>query len=157
QGSSANKYLLLATEAFAGLPGAPTPDFILPAGFFSTSSDKLWYSELRNYDSFNLRLGALTLDGVHPLRVTNYATETTEVVENQRINCAGQSGAVVGPESEFVRGDCNDDGTTDLSDAIFLLDQLFVTGAPLGCEDSCDANDDGSLDVSDAVRALLAL
>src|SRR5687768_14308332 len=30
---TANKHLLLATQAFADLPGAPTPDFIIPPNF----------------------------------------------------------------------------------------------------------------------------
>ena len=39
---TSNKHYLIATAAFAALPGAPTPDVILPAGvvpFFATTGD----------------------------------------------------------------------------------------------------------------------
>jgi len=38
------KHLLLATQSFADLPGAPTPDFIIPPNFFSPAGDTLkWH------------------------------------------------------------------------------------------------------------------
>lgn len=59
----------------------------------------------------------------------------------------------------FRRGDCNDDGSFNLADAVTVLGILFVSGAPLlpNCADACDANDDGSLDISDPVTMLSAL
>jgi len=36
-----NRRRLIATAAFAALPAAPTPDYTIPAGFFSTSSGVL--------------------------------------------------------------------------------------------------------------------
>ncbi len=54
----------------------------------------------------------------------------------------------------FVRGDANGDGAQDISDPITLLDSLYLSGAPIGCEDAADANDDGVADVADAVRML---
>lgn len=62
-----------------------------------------------------------------------------------------------------IPGDCNQDGTLDLSDGICLLNFLFLgTGAPLPCGDGSplhagnlallNFNDDGILDLSDAVR-----
>jgi len=62
--------------------------------------------------------------------------------------------AVVGDASAFVRGDSNDDGTLDLSDARYTLDFLFLGGLPPICLDAADTNDDGEVDISDAVRAL---
>lgn len=62
--------------------------------------------------------------------------------------------------TQLIRGDCNDDGSTNLSDVIFLLGFLFPTGGPtptLVCLDACDANDDGGLNLPDAVTLLLAL
>ncbi len=38
-----DRYLLLATAAFAALPGAPTPDYIIPAGFFAIEGDSIEY------------------------------------------------------------------------------------------------------------------
>ncbi len=56
-------------------------------------------------------------------------------------------------ERFFVRGDANDDGRLDLSDAIQILRVLFA-GGTAACRDAADANDSGTLDVSDAVTVL---
>lgn len=67
-------------------------------------------------------------------------------------------GSVVG--TQFVRGECNNDGSVNLPDAVFLLTYLFPpsgTPAPLDCIDACDTNDDGSLNLVDAVAILNAL
>lgn len=39
-GNTANKHLLLATAGFAALPGAPTPDYIIPDGFLPVSQSR---------------------------------------------------------------------------------------------------------------------
>lgn len=66
------------------------------------------------------------------------------------INATGSAG--------FRRGDANADGVVDLSDAVFQLFALLVTGSPQpGCDDSADVNDDGSLDLSDPVFLLGSL
>jgi len=58
---------------------------------------------------------------------------------------------------DFIRGDMNQDGITDLSDPIFVLSFLFHGGRTPVCLDAADANDDGELDISDATAALGAL
>jgi formylglycine-generating enzyme required for sulfatase activity len=66
---------------------------------------------------------------------------------------ATRAGAVAVPT--FRRGDANDDGGIDLSDAIFVLRFLFSGGgtAP-SCPDAADANDDGSPDLGDPIFLL---
>jgi hypothetical protein len=59
--------------------------------------------------------------------------------------------------SAFRRGDGNDDGTVDLSDAVFVLGFLFLGGAEPVCQDACDSTDDGRLDISDGILILGAL
>ncbi|MEM7261880.1 MAG: FG-GAP-like repeat-containing protein [Planctomycetota bacterium] len=55
----------------------------------------------------------------------------------------------------FRRGDVNVDGSVDITDAVVLLENLFVTGSPvLNCPDGADTNDDATVDVSDAVSLL---
>jgi hypothetical protein len=54
----------------------------------------------------------------------------------------------------FRRGDASADGSTDMTDAIFVLDYLFRGGRDPDCLDSADANDSGSIDISDAVFLL---
>lgn len=54
----------------------------------------------------------------------------------------------------FRRGDCNADGPRNVSDPIFLLEELFGAGTPSPCLDACDANDDGDLDLADIIQML---
>lgn len=62
------------------------------------------------------------------------------------------------PGDNFKRGDANDDGGFDISDAIFTLASLFTPGAPQpNCADAGDANDDENFDISDAIFTLAAL
>ncbi|MGE3166827.1 MAG: L-type lectin-domain containing protein [Planctomycetota bacterium] len=72
-----------------------------------------------------------------------------------------QSWSFVGSSvaEEFVRGDCNNDGSRNLPDVIFLLGFLFPQGAPptLTCRDACDNNDDGSINLPDVITQLNAL
>ncbi len=55
---------------------------------------------------------------------------------------------------EFQRGDSNDDGAIDISDAIFTLNHLFLGNDRPNCLSAADSNDDGSLNLSDAVFLL---
>lgn len=54
----------------------------------------------------------------------------------------------------FTRGDVNDDSAIDVSDTVYLLNFLFVSGPALNCDKAGDVNDDGTLDVSDSVYLL---
>lgn len=62
-------------------------------------------------------------------------------------------------QPDFVRGDCNNDASNNIADAVNLLNFLFPSGPPqvLTCEDACDANDDGALNIADAVAVLNSL
>ncbi len=62
-GSTANKFLLGGTAAFAALPGAPPLNFTIPDGFLRrTASDIIRYGP--PYDTVTYAAGALPLDGV---------------------------------------------------------------------------------------------
>lgn len=61
------------------------------------------------------------------------------------------------PVAQIRRGDCNDDGTFDIGDAIYGLSFLFASGLPPSCEDTCDTNDDGAVDIGDPIHGLTAL
>ena len=68
-----------------------------------------------------------------------------------------EGGATLPPptsNNDFLRGDPNGDGTTDISDPILMLEFLFGSVPGLACPDSGDANDDGFLDISDAIFLL---
>ena len=50
-----------------------------------------------------------------------------------------------------MRGDTNNDGKQDLSDAVFLLNYLFGGGDKPPCFGVSDINGDGNQDISDSV------
>ena len=56
----------------------------------------------------------------------------------------------------FVRGDANADGTLNVTDVVYVMDQLFPISS-FYCLDAADANDDGNVNVSDAVFILVHL
>jgi hypothetical protein len=54
----------------------------------------------------------------------------------------------------FVRCDPNDDGQIDISDAVWILSELFELGAATRCRTASDCNGDDGTDIGDAVYAL---
>ena len=58
--------------------------------------------------------------------------------------------------SGFRRGDANGDGSINISDPIFVVEDLFGSsaGTVVLCEDAADANDDGMLDLADVIQLL---
>ncbi|MEM7233477.1 MAG: dockerin type I repeat-containing protein [Planctomycetota bacterium] len=58
---------------------------------------------------------------------------------------------------EFLRGDVNDDGVTELTDAVNVLQYLFLGGNAPECMDAADSNDDGAVDMADATSILSSL
>jgi len=84
---TSNKHYLLGTAAFAALPGAPTPDAIIPAGslpfFFSPTGDTLSYVP---WDTWTFP--AVPTDGVNSLR------RNGTIGPNSPTNYAGVTGSV---------------------------------------------------------------
>jgi hypothetical protein len=54
-------------------------------------------------------------------------------------------------EVDFIRGDPNDDGRSNIADPIWIISMLFRQGPMTLCSDSADANDDDLVDQSDAM------
>lgn len=107
-----NKFYLIATQAFADLPGAPTPDAIIPSAmvpFFSIDLDTITYDP---WDALAFGPGALPTDGVTSL---NFDL-TTGV--NSPTNYAGDTGSidVSGPPTCTNVGDCSGHGTCVATD-----------------------------------------
>ena len=57
-------------------------------------------------------------------------------------------------EPSFFRGDPNGDGSTNITDALAILQFLFQGGGDPGCTDAADIDDDGQIAITDAVRLL---
>jgi hypothetical protein len=89
-----NKHYLIATQAFANLPGAPAPDAIIPAGstpFFSAAGDSITYMP---WDTWNF--GAVPTDGINSLK------RSGAVSANDPTNYAGMTGSVdASPSTSF--------------------------------------------------------
>jgi len=58
------------------------------------------------------------------------------------------------PLERFRRGDVNASNEVDITDAVALLNFLFLAGARPSCFDAADADDSGLLDLTDAVGIL---
>ncbi len=61
---------------------------------------------------------------------------------------------LVGPQSEFLRADCNGDGTVDISDPVCTLKWLFVGEATPGCIAATNTNGDAEVNIADPVSVL---
>jgi hypothetical protein len=153
-----NRHLLLATKAFASLPGAPAPDYTIPDGFVGLDGDTLWYGEAQNYDRFVYGPGDLPTDGVQVIQLTSYSPDAFTTAQNSPTNYSGETGTIdLRAQAPFARADCNTDGGRNLTDVLYLLDILFLNPLPIPCLDACDSNDDGELDVSDALMTLFVI
>ncbi len=53
--------------------------------------------------------------------------------------------------NQFLRSDCNSDGTVNIADGVYGINYLFQGGAVPVCADACDSNDDGSIDAADMI------
>lgn len=65
-----------------------------------------------------------------------------------------QSEAVLVNCKKLIRGDSNDDGDTNVSDAVTILEYLFAGKGPVRCLDAADVNDDARVDITDPVYIL---
>ena len=85
--------------------------------------------------------------------------------EECRSSCAGEeqdsilAAALRQSQTEalFVRGDATRDGLLELTDAVLVLDSLFIRRVDASCYDAHDSNDDGTVDIVDPVRLLSQL
>ncbi|MBI4602819.1 MAG: hypothetical protein HY721_12755 [Planctomycetes bacterium] len=70
------------------------------------------------------------------------------------INLLEGCGAPPPEGTKFVRGDANADATPNLSDAVFVLNFLFLGGATPSCMEAADTNGDGLRNISDGIYLL---
>ena len=92
-GSTLNKHVLLATDGYAALPGAPPRDHRIPNNFFSTSGDTIAFA---SYDTLSFGAGTLPTDGTTSLnKDPNDALDTTFTAVNSPTNYAGTTGSII--------------------------------------------------------------
>lgn len=95
---SANRCVLTASPAFATLPGAPTPDFVLDPGllpfFFDPDGDTVVYGrEIATYSTIPVPFGSVPTDGVTSLQLDFAGNPSTGV--NDPTNFAGETGSII--------------------------------------------------------------
>ena len=129
-GSTAFKYLLLATPGYAALRGAPAPDFVLPAGFFDVAGDTLKYHV---YDTWTF--GAVPTDCVTSLSRGGGTDDNTPT------NFSGDSGTV--DACPACLGDLDGSGAVDGADLGLMLGAWNTDDA------DADLNADGAVDGAD--------
>lgn len=84
---------------------------------------------------------------------THFLTFTADGVGVQQTNVNFFLDVVLPPP--FTRGDTDADGILKITDAVRILDYLFVGGVKdLGCLDAADVNDDGVVGISDPIALL---
>jgi hypothetical protein len=88
--STSNKHFLVGTAGFAALPGAPAPDYVIAANFFSTSADSL-FLQFTVQPPLTFTAGQLPTDGTHSLFFDG-SSLTTGI--NSPTNFAGTTGSV---------------------------------------------------------------
>jgi hypothetical protein len=57
-------------------------------------------------------------------------------------------------DTPFMRGNCNGNSGVDISDGIWMLQELFLGGPSGTCAAACDANGDGSYSMVDAMHVI---
>lgn len=152
-GSTANQHMLLATAAFAAMPGAPTPDYIMLPNFIGMSGDTLRYHPSGNYDTFTFGAGAMPTNGTMAIHMTNYNTHTFITAVNSPTNRAGQTGSIaagctdVDTDGYGSPGNaaCPNGSATDCNDA----NPAINPGATEICNDALDNDCDTKVDCLD--------
>lgn len=151
---TSNRHLLLATPAFAALPGAPAPDYVFPPGnvpFFSTSGDTVRYVP---YDTVIFTGAQLPTDGVTSLN-HNLTTGMLFTSPNSPTNYSGATAAV--DASCAVAGDANGDNAANGHDVpAFIRAKMGVPepGDSPACSEYCTGSIAG--DVAAFVADLLS-
>ena len=57
-------------------------------------------------------------------------------------------------DQPFLRGNCNGNSGVDISDGIWMLQELHLGGPSGTCAEACDANGDSSYDTADAIYVI---
>lgn len=162
-GSTADRRLLLGTSAFAALPGAPAPDYIIPANFIPLNGGTIRYNPPGNYDTWTYGAGVIPVDGIHSVQFTSFTpftsddTFTTSGVNNPG-NYSGGSGTVnascVDTDGDGYgnpgSANCSNGSATDCDDGNAAVHPNAAETSAAQCSDGLDNDCDGLTDCSDS-------
>lgn len=101
--------------------------------------------------SSGITIGGNAVDGryftgaIDDLWLCNYPLEEDEIL-NLMVGTTGGS--------RFHRGDADLNGTVQLTDAVRVLNYLFLGNGEIACQDAADSDDNGQIQLTDAVRVL---
>jgi hypothetical protein len=152
--STTNTHMLIATPAFASLPGAVTPDYTLPAGlvpFFNPNAGNITISFPDSSDSISFSGTLLPEDGfnsVTDLNAFGFPGNTTNIQVTANTptrfpNVAGQ----IDLRAASPTGDYNGNGRVDSADYVIWRKTLNQTASPAGS--GADGNANGTVDAGD--------
>ncbi len=152
-GPTSNKSVLIASQGFADLCGAPTPNYIIPNGmmpqFFSLTADNVRFEV---YGNIQFTAGQLPLDGINSLHraVSGPAPNNPFVAPNSPRNYAGVVGAIdLSNPCPTTAGDIDGSGAVDGNDIAGFTRILLDTpdaGDSQACFDAyCDPTPEGKI------------
>jgi hypothetical protein len=101
-------------------------------------------------------IGDFGFAAIDEAAVFNRAPSAEEI---RAIVLAGTAGICRNENEEqgFRRGDADGNGTVNLTDAIRILNVLFLGLGTITCDDAADSDDTGAVDLTDAIRILNVL
>lgn len=135
--------LLVATQGFADMPGAPPPDYILPDGYINLIADTLTYSVYHT-----IGIGPMPTNGMNSLQVgPGPLYNTISVAVNTPTNMNGDTANVI---ARCKVSDFNQSGSVNVTDLLRLLAEWG------SCPPPCDMDLDfsGSVNVTDLLTLL---
>lgn len=155
-GTSANKHILAGTANLTTY-GGPTPDYIIPANFFSLTGDLI---QITGVSSCSVASGSVPTNGTDSLNrpVGCSMGCPTSVAGNSPTNFAGGTGSVVPPACTDGDSDgygspgdasCPNGAATDCNDGVSAINP----GATEVCNDTIDNDCDSDTDCDDSACA----
>jgi len=95
--------------------------------------------------------------GANGFRLRFQDTSVEPITEGIEICLDPECADKVPPKTTFHRGDADSNGQLQLTDAVRILNVLFLGIGVISCRDAADADDNGQIQLTDAVRVLNVL